>query len=253
MSELNVPAHVALIMDGNGRWAELRGRPRTFGHIKGARVAIDMIEACSNLGVKQLTLYAFSTENWLRPTFEVALLHKLLGRHLKRERNKLLKNNIRFSTIGDISRLPEAARAEVYKTIEFTRSCTGMSLTFALSYGSRQELTSTVRSIAESVRAGTLEPQQISEELISKRLQTSFMSEPDLIVRTSGEMRLSNFLLWQAAYSELYFCPTLWPDFDQTSLIDAFKAYSHRVRRYGMTTEQVEKSVSMPAGAVSAK
>jgi undecaprenyl diphosphate synthase len=236
-----LPHHVAIIMDGNGRWAELRRRDRTFGHLKGARVAKEVIEICAHMGLPQLTLYAFSTENWLRPKMEVAFLMVLLGRHLKRERASLVKNNIRFSVIGEVDRLPAAVLEEVHKTIAATKNNTGMSLTFALSYGGRQEITNAVKQIAEEVASGVLNPAQVTESLISEKLQSAAVHEcdPDLIIRTSGEYRLSNFMLWQAAYSELYVTPTLWPDFSTTELNLALKQFSSRERRFGKTKAQV--------------
>lgn len=222
-------------MDGNGRWAELRGRDRTFGHLKGARVAKSIVETCAEIGIQQLTLYAFSTENWLRPKSEVSFLMMLLGRHLRKERRGLVQNGIRFSVIGDLSRLPAAVRDEAVKTIEETSHNTGMSLTFALSYGSRQEITGAVRSLCEDVAAGCLRPEDINEAMVAQRLQTANMPDPDLIVRTSGEYRLSNFLLWQAAYTELYVTATLWPDFSADELRTALRQYALRERRFGQT------------------
>jgi undecaprenyl diphosphate synthase len=241
-----VPAHLAIIMDGNGRWAELRGRGRTFGHLKGARVAKNTIEHCSRIGVRQLTLYAFSTENWLRPQEEVSFLMMLLSRHLRKERRTLIKNNIHFSVIGDIERLPAAVRSEVDTTIAATANNTGMRLTFALSYGSRQEITAAVRSICEDVKAGRITPDDVNEALIEGRLQTNGMADPDLIIRTSGEFRLSNFLLWQAAYSELYVTQTLWPDFSTQELNSAIQQYGQRERRFGRTTAQLKSPSSAP-------
>lgn len=241
MNTANFPAHLAIIMDGNGRWAELRGRARTFGHLKGARVAKNIIEQCTKLGIRQLTLYAFSSENWLRPQEEVSFLMMLLARHLRKERRTLIKNNIRFSIIGDAERLPEIVRKEVDITISSTSTNTGMRLTFALSYGSRQEITRAVRSICEDVKSGVLSPTDISEGLIASRLQTFDMPDPDLIIRTSGEFRLSNFLLWQAAYSELYVTQTLWPDFSNDELLQAFEQFSRRERRFGRTTGQLRQ------------
>ena len=240
-SQKGLPQHVAIIMDGNGRWAELRRRDRTFGHLKGARVAKTVIETCAQQGLKQLTLYAFSTENWLRPKMEVAFLMILLARHLKRERKTLMKNNIRFSVIGEIDRLPAAVLAEVNKTLEMTSKNTGMSLTFALSYGGRQEITCAVKSIAEEVAAGRMKPEDVTEALISEKLQSAAVHEkdPDLIIRTSGEYRLSNFMLWQAAYSELYITPTLWPEFTPKELQLAFAQFNGRERRFGRTTAQI--------------
>lgn len=228
-------------MDGNGRWAQVRGRDRTFGHLKGARMAKNTIETCAELGVQQLTLYAFSTENWLRPKNEVSFLMMLLARHLRKERRNLLKNNIRFSVIGDLSRLPKPVLNETEQTIEATRGNTGMSLTFALSYGSRQEITSAVQELCREAAAGRIQPDEITEKMISDRLQTATMPDPDLIIRTSGEYRLSNFLLWQAAYSELYITETLWPDFTTEELQKAFKQFSLRERRFGRTTAQLKQ------------
>ncbi len=234
-------AHLAIIMDGNGRWAELRGRNRAFGHMKGARVAREMIEACAELGIRQLTLYAFSTENWMRPAQEVSFLMTLLARHLRRERKDLIKQNIRFSVIGDSARLPDSVQAEVRQTIQDTQNCTGMSLTFALSYGSRQEITHALRSIVSDVAAGRLDASTINEDLIHQRLETAAMPDLDLVIRTSGEFRLSNFLLWQAAYSELYVTPTLWPDFSRSELAAAIEQFSQRSRRFGKTSDQIPR------------
>jgi len=226
-------------MDGNGRWAELRRRDRTFGHLKGARVAKQVIEYCAKSGVENLTLYAFSTENWLRPKAEVSFLMKLLSRHLRKERRQLMKNNIRFSVIGETDRLPSSVIDEVNLTIEETRKNTGMNLVFALSYGGRQEIAAAVRSIAEEVATGRLLPEDIDEATISDNLQSSFLPDPDLIIRTSGEYRVSNFLLWQAAYTELYFTQTLWPDFNTEELENAFAQFARRERRFGRTTAQL--------------
>lgn len=239
-----LPNHVAIIMDGNGRWAELRRKDRTFGHLKGARVAKSVIETCAQAGLEQLTLYAFSTENWLRPKMEVAFLMILLGRHLKRERATLMKNNIRFSVIGDVQRLPAPVLVEVHRTLEETKNNTGMSLTFALSYGGRQEITGAVQQIAREVAAGRLDPDDIDESLLASHLQTSDVHpcDPDLIIRTSGEYRLSNFMLWQAAYSELYVTSTLWPDFGTEELARAFDSFAGRERRFGRTTAQLAPS-----------
>ena len=225
-------------MDGNGRWAELRGRDRTYGHLKGARVAKSIITRCTELGVRHLTLYAFSTENWLRPKPEVTFLMRLLGRHLKRERATLVRNKICFNTIGDLARLPAAVAEEARKTERATADCDGMKLTFALSYGSRQELSNAARSLCERVARGELQPAQVTESLFASELETAGAPDPDLIVRTSGERRLSNFLLWQAAYSELYMTDALWPDFGEAELQKAFAFYSSRERRFGRTRAQ---------------
>ena len=230
-----LPQHVAIIMDGNGRWAEVRGRNRTFGHLRGARVAREIIEACTERGVENLTLYTFSSENWLRPLEEVSFLMALLSRHLKRERAKLVKNNIRFYAIGELERLPEAVLSEVNETIRATAHCTGMKLTFALSYGGRQDILSAVKSLI----ADGIPVEKINESAIETRLLTAGMPDPDLIIRTSGESRLSNFFLWQSAYSELFVTPTLWPDYDAQQLDAAFTWYQARERRFGKTSSQV--------------
>jgi undecaprenyl diphosphate synthase len=235
-----LPKHVAIIMDGNGRWAEARRRERIFGHIRGAKIAKNTIEYCSELGIQHLTLYAFSTENWSRPEREVSFLMMLLRRHLRKERKNLVKNNIRFSVIGEIDRLPIAVQQEARATIEETKNNTGMGLTFALSYGGRQEITEATRLIAQAIKFGQLEPSEINEQLVASYLQTQIaqIPDPDLIIRTSGEHRLSNFLLWQAAYSELYITNTLWPDMTNLELSRAFIEYSSRERRFGRTTVQ---------------
>jgi undecaprenyl diphosphate synthase len=251
-SPLRLPDHLAIIMDGNGRWAELRGRERTYGHVKGARVAKAIIERCAQLGVRHLTLYAFSTENWLRPKPEVTFLMRLLGRHLRRERATLMRNNIRFSTIGDIDRLPAAVAQEARLTASETGKNDGMRLTFALSYGSRQEIANAVRALCEKVARGELQPAQIDESAIAAALETASAPDPDLIVRTSGEHRLSNFLLWQAAYSELYVTEALWPDFNEAELQRAFAHFSCRERRFGRTRAQTAVAAAEPKGASAA-
>jgi undecaprenyl diphosphate synthase len=240
MASSSLPSHVAIIMDGNGRWAEMRGRDRAFGHLRGARVAKQMIELSAEMGIEQLTLYAFSTENWLRPKAEVSFLMMLLGRHLRKERSNLIRNNIRFSVIGDVARLPAPILEEVEKTIAATSACTGMSLTFALSYGGRQEIAEAAKALALDVAAGRLNPEDINQDSLAAKLQTSHMRDPDLIIRTSGEFRLSNFMLWQAAYSELYVTQTLWPEFDKSELLLAFEHYAGRERRFGRTPSQVK-------------
>jgi len=230
---MTLPKHIAIIMDGNGRWAQLRHRPRTFGHVKGTRVAKKIITACSRRGIKHLTLYAFSTENWFRPQAEVSLLMTILRRYLKRETENLIKENIRFSVIGDMTRIPKDVVSAIETSMEATSHCTGLHLVFALSYGSRQEITDTVREIAARVAAGELHSQDIDESLINSTLSTYPTPDPDLIIRTSGEQRLSNFLLWQAAYSEFYFTDVLWPNFTESHLDEALQAFSMRQRRFG--------------------
>lgn len=230
---MKLPRHLAIIMDGNGRWAQVRGKPRTFGHIKGARVAKQIITECSNLGMSYLTLYAFSSENWLRPEAEVSFLMNLLRRYLKKETQNLVKQNIRFDTIGQINLLPK----DLIESIEYAKNCTakntGLVLTFAISYGSRTEIVTAARMIAEKVKMGLLDVESIDEQTVSENLETSNIPDPDLILRTSGENRLSNFLLWQAAYSEFYFCSTLWPDFTTEDLHSAFDSFQSRKRRFG--------------------
>lgn len=229
----NLPKHVAIIMDGNGRWAALRGRPRVFGHIRGAGVVRAIVKSAYELGVASLTLFAFSTENWFRPQDEVNFLMKLLERHIRRQKKSLIEQNIRFSTIGNLSALPLALQREIKETMRATAGNSGMHLIFAMNYGARSELVSAVQKIAQLVEQGSLEPSQISESVIAQQLDTSNFSDPDLIIRTSGEMRLSNFLLWQSAYSELYFSDKFWPDFTESDLLKAFADFAGRKRRYG--------------------
>lgn len=222
-----LPAHIAIIMDGNGRWAKKRGLPRAAGHRAGAMIVEDMAEACSKIGVKALTLYAFSTENWSRPAAEVSLLMDLLCDFLDKKREKMRANNIRLAAIGRIDALPEKARARLEKTISALSSNTGLVLSLALNYGSRQEIADAVkRAQADGIK-------DITEADINARLYTSSLPEVDLIIRTSGEKRLSNFLLWQAAYAEFYFTETFWPDFKAQQLFEAIADYQKRDRRFG--------------------
>lgn len=234
-------------MDGNGRWAELRGRNRTFGHLRGARVAREIIEACSKRGIEQLTLYAFSTENWFRPIEEVSFLMALLSRHLRRERANLIKNNIQFNAIGELTRLPTAVRVEVETTIAETADCDGMRLTFALSYGGRQEIVDTTAALLRDAAAGRLDPEQFTEAdfaaALHSRQQAPGLTDPDLVIRTSGETRLSNFMLWQCAYTEILFEDELWPDYTEAHLDAALDWYANRERRFGKTSAQVEARV----------
>jgi undecaprenyl diphosphate synthase len=225
--------HLAIIMDGNGRWAQLKNKPRTFGHIKGARVAKKMITYASDLGIKYLTLYAFSTENWLRPQDEVGFLMRLLERYLIKETTNLIKKNIRFTIIGDLNRLPTGVQKQVQNSIEKTAKCTGLQVCFAISYSSRQEITGAVQKIVELVNSGKISANEITEDLIQKNLMTAAIPDPDLILRTSGESRLSNFLMWQAAYSELIFSKVLWPDFTTKDFDDCCKDFFCRNRRFG--------------------
>jgi undecaprenyl diphosphate synthase len=238
---MKIPKHLAIIMDGNGRWAKRRGHPRIFGHIRGSARVRDIVRECGRLGVKHLTLYAFSSENWGRPSDEVSILMRLLQKYLVRERKTLMANNVRLHAIGDLDNLPAPARKALDETIELTRHNWGLNLTFALSYGSRQELIGAIKKLAKKVKTWELNPEDITEKTLEQHLFTSEMPDPDLIIRTSGEYRLSNFLLWQAAYSELYITETLWPDFDEKELAKAFEEFGRRTRRFGLTDDQIKQ------------
>lgn len=234
----NVPRHIAIIMDGNGRWAAERGKPRSFGHQAGVDTVRRITSECTRLGVRYLTLYTFSTENWNRPAGEVAALMGLVLSSLEDE--IFMKNNVRFRVIGDIGRLPEEVRRKLAETEEHTAGNTAMTMVVALSYSARWEITRAVRNIAERVAEKALLPDDIDEDMVSENLVTSFMPDPDLLIRTGGEVRVSNYLLWQIAYSELYFCDTYWPDFSEDDLHKAIISYQGRQRRFGKTGEQVE-------------
>jgi undecaprenyl diphosphate synthase len=231
-----LPRHLAIIMDGNGRWAKARGKPRIFGHVKGARVAKKIITECSDLGIKYLTLYAFSTENWLRPEAEVNFLMRLLRRYLKKETDNLVKKNIKFTTIGDLSRLPAEIVEQINVTVSKTSINNGLNLVFAINYGSRQEIVEAAKSIITKIANDEMDFDQVDEHSISKNLYTKNFPDPDLIIRTSGESRLSNFLMWQAAYSEFYFTDILWPDFGKDDLHAAISDFKQRNRRFGAIT-----------------
>jgi len=220
-------------MDGNGRWAKARGHNRIYGHVRGAKVARAIIEASARLKIPHLTLYTFSSENWFRPDTEVKFLMRLLGRQLRRELATLMKNNIKFRVIGDLARLPVEVRTAVDQTIRETSRNTGMTLVFALSYGSRQEIVKAAQKLAERVQQGDLQLDEIDESLFASSLESSFLPDPDLIIRTSGESRLSNFLLWQSAYSEILSVPTLWPDFSEQNLFACLDYFASRERRFG--------------------
>ena len=228
----NIPQHIAIIMDGNGRWANERGKERSFGHQAGVEAVRKITAECTRLGVKYLTLYTFSTENWGRPADEVAALMGLVLSSLEDE--IFMKNNVRFRVIGDVKRLPDAVQQKLRETEEHTAKNDAMTMVVALSYSSRWEITEAVRQI---VKEGA---EDITEETISQHLTTNFMPDPDLLIRTGGELRISNYLLWQIAYSELYFCDTYWPDFNEAELHKAIESYQKRQRRYGKTEEQVE-------------
>lgn len=234
--------HVAIIMDGNGRWAQLRDKARTFGHIKGARVAKKIITYASNNHLKNLTLYTFSTENWSRPQQEVSFLMRLLSRYLKKESMNLHKKNIRFTVIGEVEKLPAEIQTAIIETTELTKKNTGLHVTFAMSYSSRQEIVLAARKVAEKYKDGQVGLDQINEAFFAENLMTSKIPDPDLIIRTSGENRLSNFLMWQAAYSELYFSPVLWPDFTTQDFSEACQNYYQRERRFGKVLHKNEES-----------
>ena len=233
-----IPAHIAIIMDGNGRWAKARGMNRSMGHQQGVVAVREITTACSNMGVKFLTLYTFSTENWNRPADEVAALMSLILTSLEEE--LFMNNNVRLRIIGDLSRVPEVVRESILGLQERTSVNTGMTMVIALSYSSRWEITTTVRQLANEVKQGKLQPEDITEQTISSHLTTNFMPDPDLLIRTGGEVRLSNYLLWQCAYTEFYFCDTFWPDFHEADLCKAIEWFQNRERRYGKTSEQVK-------------
>lgn len=232
-----IPEHVAIIMDGNGRWAKLRGEERSRGHVEGVETVRRIVTESVKLGVKYLTLYTFSTENWNRPQAEVAALMGLLFDNLKDE--IFMKNNVGFRVVGDMDRMPASVRERIEWLEQTTAVNTGMTLVLALSYSSKWEITRAVRSIASDVADGTLKVDEVDENVIASRLVTNFMPDPDLLIRTGGEVRLSNYLLWQCAYSELYFCDVLWPDFSEEELAKAICVFQKKERRYGKTSEQV--------------
>jgi undecaprenyl diphosphate synthase len=246
-----IPQHIAIIMDGNGRWAMERGKERSYGHQAGVEAVRRITSECTRLGVKYLTLYTFSTENWNRPDDEIAALMGLVLTSLEDE--IFMKNNVRFRVIGDVKRLPDAVQQKLHETEEHTAKNDAMTMVVALSYSARWEITNAVRQIVTEVNdlelplkklkklmTGGIRAEDITEDFISQHLQTSFMPDPDLLIRTGGEVRISNYLLWQIAYSELYFCDTYWPDFDEEALHKAIEDYQGRQRRFGKTEEQVE-------------
>ncbi len=241
----NIPGHIAIIMDGNGRWAKKRGLPRIAGHNEGVESVRDIVEACGQLGVGCLTLYAFSTENWKRPKEEVSLLMRLLMRALRDETDKLHKNNVQVHTIGDTASLPQEVQFELQDAIRKTNANTGLRLYLALSYSGRWDLTTGVRRIADDVSRGALKPEEVTDHLIAQYLSTRDVPDPDLLIRTSGEFHISNFLLWQLAYSEIYISKAYWPDFRRGELYHAIADYQHRERRFGMVSEQIGKEASV--------
>jgi len=237
----NLPNHIAIIMDGNGRWAEMKGKPRVYGHKNGVTSVKEVIEGCREIGVNYLTLYAFSTENWNRPKMEVRTLMALLVSSLRKELNTLVKNNIKLNTIGNIENLPEKAQVELAEVVEKTKNNASLTLTLALSYGSREEIVNVIRNISKKVVNNQIAVEEINENIINNHLYTFSLPDVDLLIRTSGEKRISNFLLWQIAYAELYFTDTLWPDFRKENLFNAIVNYQQRERRFGKTSQQIEK------------
>ncbi len=235
-----IPNHVAIIMDGNGRWAKRRGMPRIAGHNEGVESVRDTVEACGQLGVKYLTLYAFSTENWKRPQEEVSLLMRLLLRALKDETDRLHKNNVRIQAIGDIAKLPQEVQDELFEDIAKTRDNTGLTLILALSYSGRWDITGAVKRLVQDAAEGKIDPDAIDEQLIGSYLSTGNVPDPDLLIRTSGEFRISNFLLWQLAYTEIHITEKLWPAFRRDELYEAIRNYQKRERRFGMVSEQLQ-------------
>src|SRR5690242_707962 len=239
IDKAKLPRHIAIIMDGNGRWAKEKGQDRLFGHYHGVESVRDVVEGCAELGVKYLTLYAFSTENWHRPEDEVMGLMELLVQTIRKETETLNKNNIRLHVIGDLSKMPKNAIDELNESIAITSINTGLNLVMALSYSSRWEIMHAVKHLAEDVKHGKLDPENISQDTFQQYLCTSNFPDPELMIRTSGEYRISNFLLYQLAYAELYFTDVRWPDFRKENLYEALLSYQSRERRFGKTSEQV--------------
>ena len=240
LSASHIPSHVAIIMDGNGRWAKQRGLPRTEGHIRGQDALRTTLRAAARRGIKYLTVYTFSTENWSRPQEEVDALMSILVSAIHAETPQLIAEGVRMSAIGDLSRLPQQAQDSLAESIELTKDGAQITLILALSYSSRDEIRRASQRLAAEAAAGRLRPEEITEELISSYLDTAEYPDPDLVIRTGGEERISNYLLWQSAYSELYFSETYWPDFGQEALDEALAAYASRERRFGKTSEQIQ-------------
>ncbi len=238
----NLPKHLAIIMDGNGRWAKQKGLLRTLGHESGTKSVKVTVETCAKMGIENLTLYAFSTENWNRPKLEVDTLMKLLVGSLRKELKTLQENNIRLNSIGNLSKMPKSILKELNEVIEKTKNNTRMTLTLALSYGSREELLNVVKNISDKVKNNIISIDAIDESIINEHLYTHNLPDVDLLIRTSGEHRISNFLLWQIAYAELFFTDVLWPDFTEEHLYEAIISYQKRERRFGKTSEQIKQS-----------
>lgn len=240
-----LPQHIAIIMDGNGRWAQQRGNQRIFGHRSAVSAVRDTVEASAEIGIKYLTLYAFSTENWKRPQNEVNALMSLLVSNISKETKTLVENNVRLKVIGDTDSLPKNVNDELKNPVKKTEKNTGLTLIIALSYSSRWEIINTVKEIAREVKSGTLKPEDIESNIFEQHLVTAGIPDPELLIRTSGEYRLSNFLLWQLAYTELYFCKTLWPDFRREDLYQAIIDYQCRERRFGKTSAQIKNDLKV--------
>ena len=239
LKPLNIPNHIAIIMDGNGRWAKAKGKNRLFGHRNGVKAVQKTVEESTRLGVKYLTLYAFSTENWKRPQKEINTLMNLLVKSLKKELDQMLQNDIRLNAIGNLSKLPMSVQEELNQTIEKTKKNSRMTLTLALNYGGKEELTHAFREIASKVKNNIISPENVDETIINKHLYTQNLPDVDLLIRTSGEQRISNLLLWKIAYAEFYFLDILWPEFNETHLHLAIHNYQNRERRFGKTSEQL--------------
>ena len=234
----NIPRHVAIIMDGNGRWAKERGRPRIFGHRYGAKRVKAILEVAEDLGIEAISLFGFSEENWDRPQLEVGTIFKLVNLNLLRERADLIARNVRFRTIGHMGKLPASTRKILLDTVEMTKRNTGLIVNLAISYSSREEITNAARHLAELVAEGKMSPADITPELLAGHLETNGLPEPDLLIRTSGELRISNFLLWQLAYAEMYFSPVFWPDFSTDHFMEAIRDFQRRQRRYGKVVDE---------------
>ncbi|MCF6365962.1 MAG: isoprenyl transferase [Bacteroidales bacterium] len=245
LDKKKLPEHIAIIMDGNGRWAKIRGNKRVFGHKNGVKSVREIVEASGELEIKHLTLYAFSTENWKRPKFEVNALMSLFITAVKNETKNLMEKNVKLSAIGNLNTLPNNVRQNLNSIIDKTKSNTGLNLILALSYSSQQEITEMVRKISAKIKNGEAKVQDITEELISNNMQTSGIPNPELLIRTGGEIRISNFLLWQISYTELYFTETLWPDFTKEHFYTAIYDYQKRERRFGKTGEQIKNKTSL--------
>ncbi len=239
INEKKLPVHIAIIMDGNGRWAKQKGMARIIGHQNGVDAVRDTVEASAELGIKFLTLYAFSTENWNRPRYEIDALMELLVSALKKELKTMTDNNIRLLAVGDLKSLPDKCNRELNEVMELTKQNTRMSLVLALSYSSRWEITEAARKVSEDVRTGKISPDKLDENMFRSYFSSSHIPDPELLIRTSGEHRISNFLLWQIAYAELYFTPKLWPDFRREDLYEAIVDYQNRERRFGKVSEQI--------------